>query len=452
MRIEIPHETESFGAVRIHSVQKVFELDAGLRLQANETHESDVIRRLSYERLHNIEEVMAVVIPIRGERIKLIQGVLTGIPNHCLIIAVSNSPRQPVDRFAMERDAILGYCQLTNKQAIVVHQKDAAIADAFRQMGGRISQDILSGRDGLVRSGKAEGMVVATLLAWLMGRRYIGFVDADNYFPGAVLEYIHEYAAGFAMSQSKYAMTRIAWHSKPKIVEETLFFAKWGRTSRNTNRLLNMLLTEYTGFETEIIKTGNAGEHALTMDLALTLRYSSGYSVEPYHYINLFEQFGGIEGTSLSKELILERVDVFQVESRNPHMHDTEKGEAHIDEMTYAASQVIHDSPICPAKLKKTLRREMRAMNERLERKPPGPIRYYGPLGELDIAAFAKALGQRPYSSLFAERLAARTDRPPLPAQRIASRPINGHPAGSVEPAIEGPVAQEPAVSGRAHE
>jgi mannosyl-3-phosphoglycerate synthase len=397
MRIAIPQDSERFGAVLIHGVQHVWELDASLKWKKEHPNESEIIRRISYEELHDIEQQMAVVVPMRGERIKLVEGVLCGIPNNCLVIIASNSSRHPVDRFALEREAFGRFSRFTGKQIIVAHQQDKAIAAAFRQAG---YEEILDPDTGLVRSGKAEGMIMATMLARLAGRRYIGFVDADNYFPGAVLEYVREYAAGFAMSQSRYAMIRIAWHSKPKIVEDALFFAKWGRTSRSTNQLLNSLLAEYTGFETEIIKTGNAGEHALTMELAMQLRYSSGYSIEPYHFINLFEQFGGLPGSRLRKKLIQEHVEIFQIASRNPHMHDTDKGDEHIDEMTYAAMQVIYHSPICPQKLKKELLEKMRELKLLGENAELDDTTYYPPLWQIDLAAFHATLMERPYTPL----------------------------------------------------
>jgi mannosyl-3-phosphoglycerate synthase len=397
MRIAIPQETERFGAVLIHGVQHVWELDASLKQKKDAASDSDTIRRISYEELHDIEEQMAIVVPMRNERIKLVEGVLCGIPNNCLIIIVSNSPRHPVDRFALEREAFERFSRFTNKQIIVVHQQDPAIVEAFRNAG---YEEIIDADSGVTRSGKAEGMLVATMLARLAGRNYIGFVDADNYFPGAALEYVREYAAGFVMSKSRYAMTRIAWHSKPKIVEDTLFFAKWGRTSRNTNQLLNSLLAEYTGFETEIIKTGNAGEHALTMDLAMQLRYSSGYSIEPYHYINLFEQFGGLQGTTLRKYLIQEHVEIFQIASRNPHMHDSDKGDEHINDMTYAAMQVIYHSPICPVKLKKELLDKMRDLKLLKKGGKLTDTIYYPPLWQIDLAAFHAALVKRRYARL----------------------------------------------------
>jgi mannosyl-3-phosphoglycerate synthase len=411
MRIAIPQDSERFGAVLIHGVQHVWELDSGLVRKQPIRSDTEIIQRISYEELHDIEQQMAIVVPMRGERIKLVEGVLTGIPNHCLIIVASNSPRYPVDRFALEREAFARFSRFTGKQIIVVHQQDPAMTEAFRRGG---YDQIINPDTGLVYSGKAEGMIIATMLAHLAGRKYIGFIDADNYFPGAVLEYVREYGAGFVMGKSKHVMTRIAWHSKPKIIDESLFFAKWGRTSRNTNRMLNSLMSEYTGFETEIIRTGNAGEHAMTMDLAMMLRYSSGYSIEPYHYINLFEQFGGLQGTTLLKEDIQQHVEIFQIASRNPHMHDAEKGEEHIDDMTYAAMKVIYHSPICPRRLKQELLERMRQMGFVAPDAEPEDVRYYSPPNKIDTATFYSALADRPYASLLKPPPGQTAVEPPL--------------------------------------
>ncbi len=411
MKIAIPHETERFGAVLIHNVQKVYELDAGLGWSSQDLADDSVIQRIPYDALSQIEKQMAVVVPMRGERIKLVEGVLCGIPNHCLTIILSNSPRQPVDRFAIEREAFLNYCRFTKKRVLIVHQKDPVLAQACQEAG---YPDLVDPATGLVRNGKAEGMILATLLARLAGARYLGFVDADNYFPGAVLEYVREYAAGFCMSKSPYTMTRIAWHSKPKVIEDGLFFAKWGRTSRNTNHFLNALIAEYTGFETEIIKTGNAGEHALSMNLAMLLDYSSGYSIEPYHYINMFEKFGGLSGTTLNKRLIQQHVEVFQIESRNPHMHDVGKGDEHIEAMTYAAMQVIFHSPICPKRVKKQLLKKMRAIDLLDKKETPAEVIYYPALQDVDLNQLMAMIEERPYARVIRDYLKLNNGRAPV--------------------------------------
>ncbi len=409
MRIELPHDTERLGAVLINSVQKVFELDSGLLESGTEESKIDqIIRPIAMQTRYAIEREMAIVVPVRGERIKLVEGVLSGIPNHCLTIICSNSARGPVDRYAIELEAFLRYSRFTQKRLIVVHQKDPALAEAFRNAG---YPQILDERDGLIRSGKAEGMLLATVLARLAGSKAIGFVDSDNYFPGAVLEYVREYSAGLSMSSSRYAMVRISWHSKPKVMEQGLFFARYGRTSRSTNRYLNQLIAEYSGFETEIITTGNAGEHAMTMALAMQLDYSSGYSIEPYHFINLFEKFGGLGDRVLDREMIRQHIEVFQIESRNPHMHDVAKGEEHIDDMTYAAMRVIHDSPICPPKL----REELAAEIERLLGRGVGDgddapaIRYYPALSGVDLGAFRETIHEQPYAAYLLDDTPKRT-------------------------------------------
>lgn len=385
MRLEIPREVERFGGVRFYGLQKVLELDSGLKGDITPEPGSG-IQRIPYEALYKIEKEMAIIIPVHSERLKLIEGVLAGIPHQCLTIMVSNSPREPVDRFSMEKEALENFFQFVNKRAFIVHQKDPLLAKAFKKAD---YTSILNNK-GHVRDGKAAGMLIGTLLAFFAGKKYIGFVDADNYFPGAVEEYVREYAAGFTMSQSPYAMVRIAWQSKPKIVASKLFFKKWGRTSENTNRLLNQLISHYTGFETEIIRTGNAGEHALSLDLAMNLDYSDGYSIEPYHILNLIEKFGGVEKSPLP-EIMKRSVEVYQIESRNPHLHEA-GDEKHIDEMSNIAMQSIYHSAVCPEDLKKEILAMM--IEQKLlakSQQPPKPHRFPA-LSTIDTEKFAEEL------------------------------------------------------------
>jgi mannosyl-3-phosphoglycerate synthase len=393
MRIEIPREAERFGANLIHGIQKVYEMDSGLP-EKNDVG-GKVVKRIAYDKLFEIENQMAVVIPVKGEKIKLIEGVLYGIPHQCLVIIVSNSSRSPVDRFQMEKAAIENYCNFTRKNIMVVHQKDPAMAKAFNDAG----YPELIGKKGLIKNGKAEGMLMAKMLAKLAGKKYIGFIDADNYFPGAVHEYVKIYAGGFALAASPYSMVRISWSSKPKIVDNELFFAKWGRTSVITNRYLNELMSHYTGFEQEVIKTGNAGEHALTLDLAMMLDYSSGYSVEPYHYMNMLEKFGGLSEPAFP-EVMRKGIEIFQIESRNPHLHE-QKGEEHVDDMIYAALKVMYHSPVTPENLKRKIVKELKERKIIQSNQKPENAIYYPALSKIDLEKFKNILSDQPYSSVF---------------------------------------------------
>jgi mannosyl-3-phosphoglycerate synthase len=283
---------------------------------------------------------------------------------------------------------------------MIAHQKDPAFARMFEAVGYTSILD----EEGRIHDGKAEGMIIGTLLARLAGKKYIGFVDADNYFPGAVEEYVRAYAGGFAMSTSPYAMVRIAWHSKPKIVESKLFFRKWGRTSSRTNALLNKLLAHYTGFETDIVKTGNAGEHAMTMALALSLDYASGYAIEPYHIVNLMEKFGGIVDSSMTDIMKRHRIEVYQVESRNPHLHEA-GDEEHIDQMSYMAMQTVYHSPVCPESLRGELYDKMVASGFVKDGGEPARPRYFPPLSTIDKELLARAVDPARYIKQINETL-----------------------------------------------
>ncbi len=347
MRIESLRYTERFGSVRINDLQKVLELDSG-RKSETPRKEEIAVHKIEDEVIKDIEGRMAIVIPIKDEKLKLFEGVISGIPHDCLIIVVSNSQRKRVDRFRMERDTLAQFCRFTQRQALIVHQKDPQLAQGLAQAG---YADMLD-KKGVVRDGKSEGMVIGILLAMLNKKEYVAFIDSDNYIPGAVWEYVKIYAAGFSLAQSPYAMVRVLWHYKPKISPE-MYFRKWGRVSEITNKYINALLSDKTGFETEIIKTANAGEHAMTIKLAEILPYASGFAVEPQELISIFEGFGGILPTS-NPVAAKHGIEIFQIETRNPHLHE-ERGGMHLKRMILPVLSVIYHSVLCNSEIKQQI-------------------------------------------------------------------------------------------------
>ncbi len=345
MRLEYPYRTERFGAVRIHELQRVIEIDCGTQTYDDQLGPSRIVSR---DAIRDVERDLVVVVPCMNEPRRVIEGVLSGIPHDCLIILVSNSDRQPVDRYDLEVGALEQFCRLADRAALAVHQRDPGLAAAMKSAG---MPEIIDD-DGLVHNGKGEAMLVGMALAAMTGRRFVGYVDADNYVPGAVHEYCKVYAAGLAMADSPYSMVRISWHSKPKVRDSKLFFSRRGRSSEITNDFLNRLLAEYSGFGTEAVVTGNAGEHALSLELGVRMRMAGGFAVEPFQYVELFERFGGLlEPDAANTDVMTSGVSVLQIESRNPHFHDN-KGDEHVVSMRTQALNVIYHSEICPPALK----------------------------------------------------------------------------------------------------
>ena len=388
MKLDLPRYTERFGATSLHGVQRVYELDSGFD-DGRPTSESIV--NIGNNQIVDIERRMAIVIPIKGERLRLLEGVLSGIPHDCLTIIVSNSPRQPVDRYKLEKEALQQFNNFVGCNAFILHQRDPALSEVLRDVG----YTSILGPDGMVRGGKAEGMVIGMLLAKMAGKEYVGFIDADNYVPGAVNEYVKIFASGIAMSQTPYIMIRVSWIYKPKISETGLYFSKWGRVSELTNQHLNSLVSYYTGFETEVMRTGNSGEHCMSLKLAELLTFSSGYTIEPYEIVNVLEEFGGIIPT-VNQDAMDKGVEIMQVETRNPHFHE-DKGDDHLKEMVVASLGSIYHSKICPPKLREKILESLRSKNMLEEgeqqEEPPAPVKIE-PFKDIDVRQFAKALSK----------------------------------------------------------
>jgi mannosyl-3-phosphoglycerate synthase len=386
MQLDLPRYTERFGAISLHGVQRVYELDSGFN---DGSPTSEAIRRIGNKEIFEIERKMAIIIPIKGERLKLLEGVLSGIPHDCLTIIISNSPRQPVDRYKLEKDALEQFNRFVGRNALILHQKDPGLAEALKEVG----YTTIFGSDDTVRNGKSEGMIIGMLLAKMAAKEYIGFIDADNYVPGAVNEYVKIFAAGIAMSNTPYTMVRVSWIYKPKVSEGGLYFSKWGRVSEITNQSLNSLISYYTGFETEVMRTGNSGEHCISMKLAELLTYSSGFSVEPYEIVNVLEEFGGIV-PSENQDAMDRGIEVMQVETRNPHFHE-EKGDEHLKEMFNGSLGCIYHSKICPPKLRDKIIEELRGRNILDEGQEPDILQKIGSFKDIDIHQFTRILHDR---------------------------------------------------------
>ncbi len=385
MRLADSFRSERFGAVRIHELQRVIELDSGSTSESVGTAGSGS-RIVDTHAIRDIEKQMVIVVPCMNETRSVIEGVLSGIPHDCLIVLVSNSERRPVDRYDIEAQTVEQFCRLAARSAVTVHQRDPGVAAAFKAAG--LAELIDDG--GLVRAGKGEAMLIGMALAAMTGRRYVGYVDADNYVPGAVHEYCKAYAAGLHLAGSPYSMVRISWHSKPKLRDGRLFFSRRGRSSEVTNAFLNRAMAEYSGFGTEVIATGNAGEHALSLELGLRLRLAGGFAVEPHEYVDLFEQFGGVL-ESAHPDVLAASVPVLQIETRNPHFHDN-KGEEHVQGMRMQALNVLYHSPVTLPAVRQEILDFMVAQGALQPGAEPPRERIYPPVGGLAFDLLFDAL------------------------------------------------------------
>ncbi len=378
MLLELPKHAEIFGCVKIHEIQKVLKFES-------KPFESPLLKGISKEEMDDVLNRMVVIIPVKDEKLHLLDGVLRSVPIGCDIIVVSNSQRGENDIFRMEKDIVSNFHRVTGHPVTIIHQKDPGLGIAFKEAGYRAILD----DTGFVRNGKAEGMVVGLALAKNTGRDYVCFVDADNYIPCSVNEYIRLYAAGFIISQTPYSMVRLHWRYKPKVMEDRLYFKKWGRVSEITNRFLNLLISIHTGFETNIIKTGNAGEHAMTMKLAEIMAHSTGYSVEPYQLVYLLEEFW--KGETEFKEAMNSGIEVYQIETLNPHVHE-DKGDEHIREMLLGSLSTIYYSKLANDTIRKEIMEELKKNEMIKKERELRKNRILPPIAKMNMEKFVEVL------------------------------------------------------------
>ncbi|CAO2649977.1 Nn.00g012690.m01.CDS01 [Neocucurbitaria sp. VM-36] len=435
MRLHILPGSTRLGDVEVHEASRVTELDAGHFLEPNNSQlpnghvSSSQVGHgnipFSHASLHAIETQLAIIVPCMNEDLAILDGVLHGIPHECLIILVSNS--NPCN-FRVEGELLTDFCHDTRRQGISIHQQDEGLAHAFRVAGMPelvVEKDLAQEKQKgtvRIRNGKGEAMMIGTALAKLARKQFVGFIDADNFVAGSVHEYCKAYAAGLhyamrcternkptsrpgvAHSTTKaYAMVRIKWNSKPKVKDGKLVFEKSGRCSRVVNEWMNRLSNALVGdnAQNNIIQTGNAGEHAMSLNLATELCFATGYAVEPFQFINMWEQFGAqthphdvANSTKASTAVSSRKVQILQIETRNPHFHDISKGNDHIQRMQVQGLSTIYHSHLTPAELKDELRIFMKEEFPTIvaNNGAPEKARIYPPMKTMDFQAFRSAL------------------------------------------------------------
>jgi mannosyl-3-phosphoglycerate synthase len=328
-----PPRFEVYGAVKIFDVARVLALDGG---SARGLRHAAAVSR---EEIAEYAARTAIIIPVKDEDVLTLENILRAIPLESLVIVVSASSRDPVDMYRSEVELARMVSSTLRRDVLVIYQFDEAWGEALR---GTPLEAMLE--DGRVRRGKGEGMLLGVLAAAALGRDYVGFIDSDNYVPGAALEYSWIYYSVFAIAGGGNVMVRIVWPFKGKLASSDLYLRKRGRVSMHTNNVMNAALSRLRRIETDIVKTANAGEHAMSVSLALSMDWAGGFAVEPYQLVWLFERcYVALEKGSCP--FLPNHVDVYQVEPRNPHIH-AERGDEHIASMVATSLGTIYHSAL----------------------------------------------------------------------------------------------------------
>ena len=143
----------------------------------------------------------------------------------------------------------------------------------------------------------------------------------------------------------------------------------------------------------------------MSLALAELLPYASGYAVEPQELLSIFEGFSGVLPIAQTKAT-KHGVEIFQIESRNPHLHE-EKGAQHLqEEMLLPGLSAIYHSALCDENTRKSILKELisRKIIKKKGEMPPQP-RQYKALRSIALQKFQGAMSDKleSYSALAAD-------------------------------------------------
>ncbi|MCE4616591.1 MAG: mannosyl-3-phosphoglycerate synthase [Aeropyrum sp.] len=363
--LSLPSKFEVFGAVRIYDVARVLSL-AG-KPKAGPPN----IVYVDRSELEDVASRTAIVVPVKDEDMLTLENVLRSIPTESPVIIISASSKEPVDRVEAEAELARLISRTLVRDVALIYQHDRAWGEA---LSGTSLEPLLEG--GTIRRGKGEGMLLGLVVAAALGADFVGYIDSDNYVPGSALEYSWIYYSSFARARTSYTMVRIQWPFKGKLAASDLYLRKRGRVSSITNSILNYNLSVLKKIETDIIKTANSGEHALTVKMGLSMKWAGGFAVESYQLVWALENcFIGLEEGRCPATP--EHVEIRQVSPLNPHIH-AERGDEHIAEMTSISLGTIYHSRLATPEVRQRIESRLKELG--FEGDPPQP-RVYDPSG-----------------------------------------------------------------------
>lgn len=327
-----------------------------------------ILEKRDLETLHDFLSQTAFVISHKNESIETLLGVLWYIPVNSTIIVVTNCPEHARDDLTHAlRTRLAGH-----HKTYLFHQKDARLAHLFHTLGIPSMLDA----DGRVRSGKGEGMYIGTLCAYQLSYpRWLIFYDADNFVPSALLEYTlamgrlflapptrRSQQPGNELALRQQASTvcrsglhnvRICWASKPEPGQAHWQAGIMGRTTKVVSPLFESLLAGWFGICNHQISSSNAGEQGMTVQTASALRFSSGFSIETFQFLELLSY-------AHSRHDPPREVTVQQYLSQSPHFHE-KKGDEHIKQMTQESlGSFFHFEQVLPEQVLRQLQQVYR--------------------------------------------------------------------------------------------
>ena len=95
--------------------------------------------------------------------------------------------------------------------------------------------------------------------------------------------------------------------------------------------------------------------------------------------------------------MLKSQIEVYQIESRNPHLHEV-KGEEHVQDMSYAALEVIYKSPLTPDYIKEEIMTDMVNRGLLEEGEPvTETVRYYPNIRTCKLDKFQQSLSNHEY-------------------------------------------------------
>ncbi|MCD6188899.1 MAG: mannosyl-3-phosphoglycerate synthase, partial [Thermococcus sp.] len=107
--------------------------------------------------------------------------------------------------------------------------------------------------------------------------------------------------------------------------------------------------------------------------------------------VHLLERFGSWENVEEFQEVFDQGVEIFQIETLNPHFHE-DKGQEHVKEMVLLSLTTIYHSKLASERLKRRILEDLKMHGIIKENEEPPKPMVMRPIKDIDIEKWMKTL------------------------------------------------------------
>lgn len=251
-----------------------------LSINGSEVMPAQQVTEIKREDLEWLDDnLLPVVVPVKGVGVEFIKNAVYGIPDSCPVIFVSATEDE--EARGQEKSFVHQFHGNQERDVLWIPQQNSDVKTFLEENYPALVED------GEVVPGYREALLIGSFTVKSLGADYMAVVDGDNWNPMAIREFVTLYARGFRQGADYVSLE---WRCKPKCGDDGFEWRDEGRTSSVANEMMSRAVMFSSDHQQlGLISSSCSGDHAVTMDLWDELDHTENHSGEVGAFVQILE-------------------------------------------------------------------------------------------------------------------------------------------------------------------